>query len=200
MNSDLTPPFPGNAFKRELAQRLQRLRLAWGMKASAFATHLGVTKSLLHKYESGQASPGAEVLLKFSQSGVNLNWLISGSGEMQWTASPPLAMEELVAQAVDVVEAVLPLELGTDSVLRGFLTSTAFLLVQQGLPIALLPELLGKLVAAYQIWQQRMPGVNEQEWGILKKMRAANPAQKKLLEAMLHAIECNEVEGQEGID
>jgi len=56
----------------------------------AFAKKLGVSKNSVAHYERGERTPDASVLQAyFDRFSVNLNWLVSGEGEMFLDGGPP---------------------------------------------------------------------------------------------------------------
>lgn len=68
----------------EFKDRFKRLRefLKYGTQES-FAAYLGFEKQYVQKYESGNTKPGMDFLvILFEKTKVNLNWLLTGKGEM----------------------------------------------------------------------------------------------------------------------
>lgn len=199
MNADVAKNELSSSFKQGLAQRLIQLREFFGVKTSAFAARLGITKSLLHKYEAAEAAPGAEILWKFAQIGVSLDWLIANQGDMLLpsarmpaaTAAGPAANnvsqtpEMLVASAVELVEQAFAVTGFADSTLRSFLTSAAFLLLQHGVSGQAVQNLLLKLVQQYQRAFTLAASLNPEETHVLGVMRAASPAQLQILRALI---------------
>jgi len=49
-----------------LSERLSQLRTQHGLSQSAVAERLGLSKSIVSGYETGERTPSTEVLLKFS--------------------------------------------------------------------------------------------------------------------------------------
>lgn len=66
----------------ELGQRLRAWRQALGLTQAQMAERLGLHIGVLKKYETGQNTPGGEALAAYARTGVNMNWLLTGEGEM----------------------------------------------------------------------------------------------------------------------
>lgn len=75
--------------KTELAARLKLVREAVsGDDRDAFAELAGISSSTIGNYERGDRVPDAEMIRKYRQvSGISLDWLITGEGEMLGGAS-----------------------------------------------------------------------------------------------------------------
>lgn len=83
-----------------IAARLRLLRHRLGFaRRSDMAAHLGLPSSTYSAYEGENGPPKVEWLLELAHRGVNLNWLLSGEGEMM-LVSP---------DAVTANSAVIPL-------------------------------------------------------------------------------------------
>lgn len=54
---------------------------------SAFAEACSMTQPQMSAYTSGAKSPSIDVLLRFLRAGCNINWLLSGEGEMIYPSS-----------------------------------------------------------------------------------------------------------------
>lgn len=67
-------------------QRIKEFRRALGLTQMQFAERMGIPVRTLKGYEMGERSPGSEALAAMAKTGVNLNWLLTGSGEMRQTA------------------------------------------------------------------------------------------------------------------
>ncbi len=68
----------------EFKDRFKQLRgfLNYNTQES-FAVYLGFEKQYVQKYESGSSKPGLDFLvILFEKTKVNLNWLLTGQGEM----------------------------------------------------------------------------------------------------------------------
>jgi transcriptional regulator with XRE-family HTH domain len=93
-------------FKTPLGRRLAEIREERGIEREEMASILGnVSASALANYERGDNVPDANILAAYhSQIGVNITWLLTGSGEMYndpsnapppATVVDPLLMEKL---------------------------------------------------------------------------------------------------------
>lgn len=78
--------------KTPLAQRLRELRRMRGdLQRNELAKLSGVSVTAIATYERGEREPAASVLAAYAEVfGVNLNWLLTGEGEM--FADPSKAM------------------------------------------------------------------------------------------------------------
>ncbi|MFV3129702.1 helix-turn-helix domain-containing protein [Niveispirillum sp. KHB5.9] len=66
-----------------IAQRLRELRKRLGFdRRSDMAQHLGLPNSTYSAYEGDAGPPKVEWLVELAHRGVNLNWLLTGEGEM----------------------------------------------------------------------------------------------------------------------
>lgn len=54
---------------------------------SAFAEACSMTQPQMSAYTSDAKSPSIDVLLRFLQAGCDINWLLSGKGEMVYPSS-----------------------------------------------------------------------------------------------------------------
>lgn len=66
-----------------IAMRLRELRRRIGfVRRADMATHLGLPNSTYSAYEGEAGPPKVEWLVELARRGVNLNWLLTGDGEM----------------------------------------------------------------------------------------------------------------------
>jgi transcriptional regulator with XRE-family HTH domain len=66
-----------------LGWRFKQIRLAQNLTQQAFAKALGIAQGFLSEIEQDKRMPGGDVFLSVSRYfGINLNWLLTGSGEM----------------------------------------------------------------------------------------------------------------------
>lgn len=71
-----------------IAARLRLLRHRLGFaRRSDMAAHLGLPSSTYSAYEGENGPPKVEWLLELAHRGVNLNWLLTGEGEMLLVSS-----------------------------------------------------------------------------------------------------------------
>ena len=66
-----------------MKDRMKKLREALNLSQKEFASGLKLKDTAISKYETGLVKPGADVLSKIGETyKVNLNWLITGDGDM----------------------------------------------------------------------------------------------------------------------
>lgn len=66
-----------------IGPRIKQWRKHLGLTQAKFAELSRVHIGVLKKYERGVNVPGGEVLGAFSSTGVNINWLLTGEGNME---------------------------------------------------------------------------------------------------------------------
>lgn len=69
--------------------RLVAIRLHFGLSIRGMSRHLGLAPAAWHHYEHGIREPSMQSLVKLAQLGVNVNWLLTGEGQMLVNAVPP---------------------------------------------------------------------------------------------------------------
>src|SRR6202035_4152654 len=70
----------GRKFGRDLGRRIQGLRESRGWTQERLAEALGITKSIVRRYEGGAISPGAKTLtLLGSVLGVSVDYLLGAA-------------------------------------------------------------------------------------------------------------------------
>jgi|GEM_PF-791370 len=70
----------------EISERIKEYRISLGLNQKDFAERLGISPSMIQKYEYGKSNPGSDILVKLNQVfGVNLQWLLTGKG---WPDEP----------------------------------------------------------------------------------------------------------------
>lgn len=62
--------------------RLVAIRLHFGLSIRGMSRHLGLAPAAWHHYEHGIREPSMQSLVKLAQLGVNVNWLLTGEGQM----------------------------------------------------------------------------------------------------------------------
>lgn len=85
-------------------ENLKKLRFELKISAQKLADDLGIHKMTISNYENGKREPTYEVLEKLHNLyNVNLNWFVSGQGEMFiGTQKQPLEdIKQLVSDLVD---------------------------------------------------------------------------------------------------
>jgi phage repressor protein C with HTH and peptisase S24 domain len=68
--------------REEFANRFTEFCNSYSPKKSEFAGKLGITPQALQKYLNGDRLPHPETLEKLNRLGCNINWLLTGTGEM----------------------------------------------------------------------------------------------------------------------
>jgi len=66
-----------------LAHRLKAWRHALGLTQEQFAQRCGLPKRTVIGYENEEREPGSAALAAIAKTGVNMNWLLTGEGEMR---------------------------------------------------------------------------------------------------------------------
>ncbi|MCH7575005.1 MAG: helix-turn-helix transcriptional regulator [Candidatus Marinimicrobia bacterium] len=105
---------------QEIAARLKKLRKARGLSQKAFSDSLSLPLRTYQSYESGDTALKAGVLRGMSTLGVNVDWLLTGQGNMEhlstdaaaqtdaliryWEASARVAVAHLDVARAAVVE------------------------------------------------------------------------------------------------
>ena len=65
-----------------ISERLRQVCEAKNWKIKDFAEQTGIAYRTLQGYVGGEREPNAEGMTSIAKAGVNLNWLVSGEGEM----------------------------------------------------------------------------------------------------------------------
>ena len=65
-----------------ISERLKQVCEAKNWKIKDFAEQTGIAYRTLQGYVGGEREPNAEGMTGIAKAGVNLNWLVSGEGEM----------------------------------------------------------------------------------------------------------------------
>lgn len=76
-----------------ISERLKNVRDSLGLSQQAMAEKLGVSLRSQQNYESGSRSPDAAYLTALAGAGVDITWLLTGSGSHP-TAAPALKPDE----------------------------------------------------------------------------------------------------------
>jgi transcriptional regulator with XRE-family HTH domain len=72
-----------NITEKKLGDRLKQVRLAKDLTQQAFAESLDTSASYISDIEAGKTAPGSKFLTTFLRKfNINLNWLLTGEGEM----------------------------------------------------------------------------------------------------------------------
>lgn len=79
--------------KKIVGNRLKEFAEAFYGNMAGLARKLGVSQAYFTSYISGRSLPGGEVLIELYNLGCNINWLLTGQGEME-----PVAMDRAARQ------------------------------------------------------------------------------------------------------
>lgn len=88
-----------------IAENLAKVRKTTLLVQSDFALKLGISPRAYVNYERGERKPPYEVLNKlYEEYNVNLNWFLTGKGEMFNEQQPSTSNEELERKVVEVMK------------------------------------------------------------------------------------------------
>ena len=77
-----------------ISERLRQVCEAKNWKIKDFAEQTGIAYRTLQGYVGGEREPNAEGMTGIAKAGVNLNWLVSGEGEMFQTITQENTISE----------------------------------------------------------------------------------------------------------
>ena len=77
-----------------ISERLRQVCEAKNWKIKDFAEQTGIAYRTLQGYVGGEREPNAEGMTGIAKAGVNLNWLVSGEGEMLQTITQENTISE----------------------------------------------------------------------------------------------------------
>jgi transcriptional regulator with XRE-family HTH domain len=69
-----------NFIMKTFEERIRHIRGTLTMEE--FAVFIGATKQKVHNYESGKVKPGFDIFENIAKAGYNVNWLLTGEGEI----------------------------------------------------------------------------------------------------------------------
>lgn len=87
----------------DVGDRLRSVRGGYGLNQEEMAERVGMGAASWKRLELENRAPKGEVLEQLARDGININWLLTGQGEMRGTAPPPLR-EAVLAEAIAIVE------------------------------------------------------------------------------------------------
>ncbi|CAM1655405.1 Cro/C1-type helix-turn-helix domain [Bartonella choladocola] len=92
--------------KTVLGQRLRLIRQQNGnLDRDIFAKNLGINSKTLANYERGDSAPDATTLAQYQKLyGININWLLSGAGDMTLNGADTVIDSERLTMAISAVE------------------------------------------------------------------------------------------------
>lgn len=95
----------------EIGSRIKEWRNHLGLSQAAFSAKTGIPLRTLKGYEAGSRQPGSDALAAFADTGVNINWLLTGQGKIAQTGDVhkelPTELERFEARFERLIEAVL---------------------------------------------------------------------------------------------
>lgn len=77
-----------------ISERLRQVCEAKNWKITDFAEQAGIAYRTMQGYIGGEREPNAEGMSGIAKAGVNLNWLVSGEGEMFQAVTPKNTISE----------------------------------------------------------------------------------------------------------
>lgn len=79
-------PFGGacREVSMSLPERLKLVRDSLRLTQKEISNRVSVSVQMWRAYESGSSVPGGNVLEALARLGINVNWLLTGEGEMRW--------------------------------------------------------------------------------------------------------------------
>lgn len=90
-----------------VAERLRSVREFFRVAQPDFAEKCGVSIRAYQDYEAGKRLPGSETLQALAEAGIDLNWLLTGTGQMLRDAPSALPSpldEQLLAETLRLVD------------------------------------------------------------------------------------------------
>jgi len=91
-----------------LSERLKLIRVQLGMSQKEIALALGIALKSWQLYETGASIPGAKVLeTLLSKFDVNVNWLLTGKGHIDFRETDVDYDRELLSQVISTLETCL---------------------------------------------------------------------------------------------
>lgn len=79
------PPSGQNEEKMALSDRLKQARESLGLTQKDIAKACSVSIQMWQAYEAGKSVPGGKVLEGIARLGVNINWLLTDAGEIEFS-------------------------------------------------------------------------------------------------------------------
>lgn len=123
-----------------IAGRLRAWRKHLGLTQEEFSKRTGLHIGVVRKYENGVNVPGGEALIAIAQTGVNLNWLLLGHGDM--SAGETSAGDDAYLRRIEAVRGLLD---GLEESRRNAVLQEIFSRVQEAKRVADLEELVREM-------------------------------------------------------
>lgn len=127
-----------------IADRIRTWRKHLGLTQKEFSSRTRLHIGVVRKYENGVNVPGGEALVAIGKTGVNLNWLLLGQGDMcaEASAESP-AFDDAYLRRIDAVKGLLD---GLEEDRRNAVLEEIFSRVQEAKRVADLEELVREVV------------------------------------------------------
>ena len=94
--------------------RLKQWRQFLGLTQQQFCERTGIPLRTLRGYEGGTRHPGEDALAAIARTGVNMNWLLTGEGEMLPRQAPESALKGVQREHLRRWEAIVALVQGIE--------------------------------------------------------------------------------------
>lgn len=119
----------------ELAKRLKMVRESLGYSQKEMAKAINVYPQTWRIYESGKSVPGGNVLETMARLGFNVNWILTGEGEMRrgeegQSPSKPLALNEELLNSIIISVVEFTHKTGDKEDVKELALSTAMSIIQ----------------------------------------------------------------------
>jgi transcriptional regulator with XRE-family HTH domain len=106
-----------------IGERIRKFAKAQHGSVAELTRAIGKGRNFLGAYVEGRAKPGSEILAAISDAGCNINWLLTGQGEMLRTAEPAAQyIGEIAAGRPKAAGEQAPMEVVTGVAVAGTLT------------------------------------------------------------------------------
>jgi len=66
----------------KVVERLKNFRAHLNMSQKGLSVNLGISQAAYARYELGQAEPSCDTFMLLAQMGLNIHWLVTGTGDM----------------------------------------------------------------------------------------------------------------------
>lgn len=87
------------------AENLKKIRQALGLSVAKFADKLEMSANTLTNYEQSRREPSYNLFVQLDKKlNINLNWFVTGKGEMFNKQQPPATNNELEQEVVRVMK------------------------------------------------------------------------------------------------
>lgn len=122
----------------ELKDRLKQWREHLKLTQVAFSEQTGIPLRTFKGYESGSRSPGSDALAQIAETGVNINWLLTGNGDMEITSKGLSPISKNLQNHQDQIQNLLDTLAQIDDRKRGYIVQE---MLNRTLDIKLMQEM-----------------------------------------------------------